>query len=174
MAKGFFDYIADDSTAIEPPFECEEVQEEEPAEQAAENTGDAKEILAEMIASSAPLSDLIVTALQEVGRLTNDAAWADKQCRQFMQRLTPENIRALDLLSWQMQAQDLAKQEKAIIAQIKRQQEKHKAIGAKLDGIAIAANWPGELLSVKDLYTPIKEEPAQDPGCQQMTLPGAE
>jgi hypothetical protein len=173
MAKGFFDYIADDTTATEPAFEWEEKQEDPAPHNPAEIARDAKGILAEMIADNAPLSDLIIKALQEVGELTNDKAWADKQCEAFMQKLTPEGSRALDLLALELQARDLEKQEKAIIAQIKRQQTKHKAIGTRLEEIAAVANWQGEILSEKDLYTPADgSEGAQDPDGEQMTIPG--
>lgn len=173
MAESFFDYIADEANAAEPA-EPAEVWEE-PAEQeqsSHEKAADAKERLADMIASNAPLSDLIITALQEVGKLTNDIKWADKQCGDLMLKLTADNKRALDLLSWHLSAQELAKQETAIITQIKRQQTKHAAISKRLDEIASAAQWQGELLSVKDLHTPL--EGCADPDGQQMTIPGTE
>lgn len=170
MAESFFDYIADEANAAEPAEVWEEPAEQEQSSR--ENCTGAKERLADMIASNAPLSDLIITALQEVGRLTNDIKWADKQCGDFMLKLTADNKRALDLLSWQLKAADLEKQEAAIITQIKRQQTKYKAICARLDEIASAAQWQGEILSTKDLYTPL--DGGADPDGQQMTIPGTE
>ena len=174
MGKGFFDYIADETNAVEPAAEPAEAWEE-PAghEQSRGEIEQAtKERLADMIANNIPLSDLIITALQEIGKLTNDIKWADKQCGDLMLKLTADNKRALDLLSWHLSAQELAKQETAIITQIKRQQTKHAAISKRLDEIASAAQWQGELLSVKDLHPPL--EGCADPDGQQMTIPGTE
>lgn len=171
MAKGFFDYITDDTTAAEPALTWEEPAQKTTAEIAE----DAKQILADMIANNAPLSDLIITALQKVGKLAHDGQWADRQCAAMMQKFRPENSRALDLLAWDIEARELEAQEKAIIAQIKRQQTRYKTIGTRLDEIATAANWQGELLSVKDLYAPADgPEGVQDPEGQQMAIPGIE
>ena len=173
MAKGFFDYIADDTTAAEPALAWEDP---EPAQRTpSEIARDAQQRLAEMIAGNAPLSDLIITALQEVGALTHDKQWADRQCEALMRKFRPENSRALDLLAWDIEERELEAQEKAIIEQIKRQQTRYKTIGTRLDEIATAANWQGELLSVKDLYAPADgPEGAQDPEGQQMAIPGTE